>query len=695
MAEIYRAVDMTEGQRSVAIKIFKTDIEADRRLLLAYSRECEALQRLDHPNIVSILGAGRDPDTGRRYLVLEWLETSLLDHVAAQPLAGWDTFYEEIGRPILEALSYAYGQNVLHRDLKPQNVLLTSDGVIKVADFGISVLRSRPVYGVTVADFRSEPYSPPEATFGDNHETRDVYSFAVLALACLADEALVSYDDVYRGLDEFDGPPEIAAVLLTALSKTPDDRPSNIVELKADLSQIQTDREAAFNVASDRPRCFVRITRAAEMNLRTSLEHSGIDTKKFVVDDLNEICGLKCYRGSSDRKEVSPELGPSFALYAAQYLYHAFIDKESRGFLVIHKASPWAPSFLEHQRESAWEPEIEFSLQVGSIPPKDGRASMDWIVSSLAEHEEMLANQERVSRKDKLFLTWTSILHAKSDVEQRREAPVAYEGFERDGNRLKLFTEYAVEDDLVGQPRLIEVSERGDQLISGEVDRVGDDFVVLWVEDEILGRIPHRGKLQFDTRASRQAIRRQQQAADAVRFRRCVRPELRDLLVDPDLVMEPGAPEDIEFVDKNLDENKKDAVRKALGTDSFLVVEGPPGTGKTRFITEVVIQTLRRDPSSRILVTSQTHVALDNALENIRRGNESLKLLRIGHRHDERVSPSVADLLLENRVDRWLASVRKDSETFLANYASDIGVNRAEIDLGMAAARLRAALVEM
>ena len=95
------------------------------------------------------------------------------------------------------------------------------------------------------------------------------------------------------------------------------------------------------------------------------------------------------------------------------------------------------------------------------------------------------------------------------------------------------------------------------------------------------------------------------------------------------------------------------------------------------------------------MVTSQTHVALDNALEQIRQADRSLRLVRIGHRHDERVSPEVADLLLENRVDKWLASVRSKSEQFLSAHAAELGVDRTEIDLGMAAARLRASLDDL
>ena len=695
MATVYRAIDMLLDGQHVAIKFIDTETKADRLHLEAYSRECRALQRLDHPNIVRILDVGTDPESGRRFLVLEWLETSLAQRIADQPLPGWDTFYEEIGRPILDALVYAYGKQILHRDLKPHNVLYSPDGLIKIADFGISKLRSCVSIGLTMAGFRSEPYAPPEPDDGTNSDSRDVFGFAVLALECLSDAAVLSYDDVYRLINDLDVPPDVATTLSRALSKRPDERHGNIVLLKEELEKIQAPREAGFSAGAPRRRCYVKITRTVEEKLLDTLDHAGIDAKRFVIDDMNEVCGVKRYVPPNEHPQPSRDGGLQFAFYAAQYLYRGFIDRESEAYMVVHHVSAWQPSFLESQRESAWIPDVEFHVQVGSSTLADGQQTMEWFVQSLAEYETALTEQRRLARADDLFRTWTSILHAKSDVEQRHETPILYHRMERAGNRIRLFTSYPVEDDVVGQPRVIEVSKEGSRVVAGEVEAIGDDVVVLWVEDEIPDSIPNRGTLRFDTRASRQAINRQRQAVDAVRFGRSARPELRDLLLDPEKAPEPTDAGEVEAVATRLDESKQRALLKALGTDSFLVVEGPPGTGKTRFISEVVIRTLKRNPDARILVTSQTHVALDNALEQIRQADDSLKLVRIGHRQDDRVSPEVTDLLLENRVDTWLASVRSNSRRFLSAHATALGVDPNEIDLGMAAARLRAAIDQL
>ena len=98
---------------------------------------------------------------------------------------------------------------------------------------------------------------------------------------------------------------------------------------------------------------------------------------------------------------------------------------------------------------------------------------MNWPVEGLAEYEAELAEERQAARKDELFRRWMSFLYAKSHVEQRRETPIPYDRFQKIGNRLKLFTGYPVDDDLVGQPRLIELSEHGHRVVAGEVDSVG------------------------------------------------------------------------------------------------------------------------------------------------------------------------------------------------------------------------------
>src|SRR5207247_2111232 len=123
-------------------------------------------------------------------------------------------------------------------------------------------------------------------------------------------------------------------------------------------------------------------------------------------------------------------------------------------------------------------------------------------------------------------------------------------------------------------------------------------------------------------------------------------------------------------------DDKKVAVSKAMGAEDVLVVHGPPGTGKTVFITELVAQLLERNPSSKILLTSQTHVALDNALERLHALRPAARLLRVAQRDDDRVSAKVQELTIDRVADRWRSDLAKASEEFLASAAAEMGVKR-------------------
>jgi superfamily I DNA and/or RNA helicase len=130
---------------------------------------------------------------------------------------------------------------------------------------------------------------------------------------------------------------------------------------------------------------------------------------------------------------------------------------------------------------------------------------------------------------------------------------------------------------------------------------------------------------------------------------------------------------DVQFV-QPLNESQQEVVKAALATEDFLIVQGPPGTGKTTFITEVVLQTLKANPDARILLSSQTHVALDNALERIQAKNPNLKLVRLGNH--ERVSENVHSLLLEEQMEQWREGAIAKGQEFIDNWSAQRGISQ-------------------
>jgi serine/threonine-protein kinase len=134
MAEVWRARDDVLA-RMVAVKILRSDLAEDAALSERFQREAVAAARLNHPNIISVFDTGNDG--GVRYIVMEHFAGQSLQEIEAQRAIGTDEAVS-IMLPVLDALGFAHGHGVVHRDVKPGNILVGPSDRVKVTDFGIA-----------------------------------------------------------------------------------------------------------------------------------------------------------------------------------------------------------------------------------------------------------------------------------------------------------------------------------------------------------------------------------------------------------------------------------------------------------------------------------------------------------------------------------------------------------------------------
>jgi serine/threonine-protein kinase len=186
MSTVYRAYDTTL-ERWVAIKLMHRDISDDPDQLERFRREARAVARLNHPHVVTVIDFGEDD--GRPYIVLELVEGETLKQRIRRcgrlPVGEAVAYAIEVGR----ALSAAHAQRLVHRDVKPQNVLIDQDGRAKVTDFGIA--RSLEVHGLTATGrvLGTTDYVSPEQALGHEvTEQSDVYSLGVVLYEMLIGE---------------------------------------------------------------------------------------------------------------------------------------------------------------------------------------------------------------------------------------------------------------------------------------------------------------------------------------------------------------------------------------------------------------------------------------------------------------------------------------------------------------------------
>jgi eukaryotic-like serine/threonine-protein kinase len=231
MAEVWRATDPVL-HRAVAVKVLR-DTAEDETDRLRFTAEARTLARLSHPGLVMLLDAGINEE--RPFLVLELVEGQTLDQECAGQPAD-PARVAEIGRELGGALAYAHGAGVIHRDVKPGNVLLGDDGRIKLADFGIARLIGETVrHTRTGQAIGTAAYLSPEQVRGEDvTEATDVYSLGLLLLEALTGERAYPGTPTESALARLNRPPEIPdsvpatwAPLITEMTALePGDRPT-------------------------------------------------------------------------------------------------------------------------------------------------------------------------------------------------------------------------------------------------------------------------------------------------------------------------------------------------------------------------------------------------------------------------------------------------------------------------------------
>jgi serine/threonine protein kinase len=188
MGEVYLAED-TQLNRKVAIKLLPEALIADEQAGKRLIREARAAATLDHPNICSIHEVGQD--VGRTFIVMQYVEgETLATRLARKPMELQESL--SVALQVSEALSEAHSRGIIHRDIKPQNIMLTPRGHVKVLDFGLAKVAQTELSTDSEAVTQSlltEPgtimgtvqYMAPEQVKGETLDARsDIFSFGVL-----------------------------------------------------------------------------------------------------------------------------------------------------------------------------------------------------------------------------------------------------------------------------------------------------------------------------------------------------------------------------------------------------------------------------------------------------------------------------------------------------------------------------------
>ena len=247
MAEVFRGFD-TVLHRTVAIKTLNAPYARDASFVERFRREAQAAARLSHPNIVATYDSGTDGDT--QFIVMEFIEGRTLAEFLGTGKRLTPIHAAQIAEDVCNALTAAHAQGVIHRDIKPGNIMVTRDGSVKVMDFGIARMVSGPETAPqTSVVMGTATYISPEQAKGLPVDARsDLYSLGAVLYEMLAGRPpFVGESSVavaYKQVNEVPQPPSVHdpdvpaaldAVVMRALAKNPANRYPDAAAFCADL----------------------------------------------------------------------------------------------------------------------------------------------------------------------------------------------------------------------------------------------------------------------------------------------------------------------------------------------------------------------------------------------------------------------------------------------------------------------------
>ena len=255
MANVYLAYD-TILDRNVAVKVLRGDLASDEKFVRRFQREALSASNLSHQNIVEVYDVGEDD--GQYYIVMEYIEGRHLKQLLKKREKLTLTEVIDIMLQVTEGMAQAHDSYIIHRDIKPQNIMILENGLVKVTDFGIATALNGTQLTQTNSVMGSVHYLPPEQAEGRGATIRsDVYSMGILMYELLTGELPFKGDNAVEiALKHLKEPvPNVKTILpnipqavenaiIRSTAKNPDNRYADAREMYEDLKTVLDESRA-------------------------------------------------------------------------------------------------------------------------------------------------------------------------------------------------------------------------------------------------------------------------------------------------------------------------------------------------------------------------------------------------------------------------------------------------------------------
>ena len=631
---------------------------------LVFNREREALKVLNScDGIVKI----RDTSTSLKYNKQGNYGAILMDYVEGKTLDcySWNHFSAlkkyEICYKILQAIHNAHSNNVIHRDIKPQNIIYDDiKNEITIIDFGASKIKTIIDKETTMPMF-SENYSAPEVIKGnDITEKCDYYSLGVVFYEMFLCEKATDCKKMKNIIEQRILKNELKELLISMINENPQERPKSI----SDICIIFSDLIGELNTSLYEFNVFIDNEKLQYLK-RSSIVQTSMNMAQFVNSFLKKEF-IEKYGYYDEQKNKYIITGQNIVLECIFNESSKAIDVIKISEITVDKRN------INLKRSFKIEGKLTFIDSQYKRREQVAKDNAKLLVMFQNRREENEQYREKEEKFDKLFGSWEIGLEESVKSEKEKAAKIHYTNFSIEDKSILLDVENyenkSIDEILPNTQFIVETTDKDGLPVYYDVGILED---IICDEDNVqmILRMPKKNlkanvkalmakkiPILEDFRANTSAYRRQFKAIHSLKNEEYSARNLKDILLsleEPDEIPTISYPK---FIAKNLNNSQEQAVIKTLNSENICLIQGPPGTGKTKVIKEIVGQIILNEvkttDSPRILIVSQSHTAVDNILEGLDIIiSDDSKIIRIGA--DKNISDKI--------VNRYTLSAQREN----------------------------------
>lgn len=654
-----------------------------------FTREMRALYKLNKcESIVKIFGDDylKSKRTNEKVgiIYLEYINGVELGKIGVENFSSKEKF--SIIKQLIDAVEISHSNGIIHRDLNPNNIMVTDEGQIKVIDFGICKIKDM-INTETVFTLGTNAYSAPEVHQHSENATEksDLYSLGAIIYYLFTGEQpplAVNFQgviDSVRGMDI-----ELKPIIKKLVAENPNGRYENVYELRNDISKL-------FKRFLDTDKIIMVTTSYEKFRELKSykLLPQAIDIKQASEKNLpDNFLELYAFCEEVEKEKL-------FVFLGYNYLMKCVFDEEQGVFDVVtfKKVAAIERDILK-RKYAQIEGIVRFvDKRIAHREAKNNSFEIKNIIINY--YDEYMSNNNVDIEYKSRYGVWRDLLQiVKEDIE-KNVIRLDYDSFQLEGDELSFHLKKGVfiDEERLNKEQLF-VYERKEKnknkvklLTIGSYanDIYEKGHVVLKVKKMGYVNLPASGRICIDYRKDLINVERQIDALNVLEKEdyQCDF-SLKRIISGVDKPTISVISKELHMYNKELDLPQKVAVKKSLDADTIAIIQGPPGTGKTNVIIEIIRQILKENNRNhdmepkKILLVSQSHPAVDKMLEDlIQEEKNGPDILRIGR--DEKLSDEIREKYSIGDVkERWVNNVKQKCTTYARNVMKEVGISEEE-----------------